>query len=385
MLGVHFYQNETIIIMGKQKILIILGVSVLVVFIGTNLWLHSTFRLTVFDVLSTWPLSDQEIENRKWNMERIYPDTIKGNLDPASIYLSKLVRESLPELKELGVNTIFVNPEYSFNPDGTLNMLTSEDKQVISNIIRIKDAGFAVIISTISADPDKIIFEERGIPMTLEKYLQASEEFALKWAKISEDYAVEYFAPQNEFDIQLEQFTLNDEGDPDEDEMSRIASEWHKQLAPKIRDVYSGKIIAKFGDTRETDDLTGYDYIGVTIDPVNDEGVTMNLDNFREYMRYYYSTLAGVAERSNASWLISEAWMPYAALFDDTADIVNEDGESLDGLQDDYYRIAGEVYMEFMETDNPPSGFVFISWLIPGEEIRNRPAEKVIKDFFSRI
>jgi hypothetical protein len=41
--------------------------------------------------------------------------------------------------------------------------------------------------------------------------------------------------------------------------------------------------------------------------------------------------------------------------------------------------------MEFMETDSPPSGFIFISWLIPGEEIRGRPAEQVIRDLFSRI
>lgn len=102
-------------------------------------------------------------------------------------------------------------------------------------------------------------------------------------------------------------------------------------------------------------------------------------------MKYYYSILSKVAEKSNASWLISEAWMSYENKFDPIGSTLNEDGESLDELQDDYFGIAGEVYMEFMETENKPEGFVFISWLIPGEDLRDRPAEQVIKEFYSRI
>ena len=36
-------------------------------------------------------------------------------------------------------------------------------------------------------------------------------------------------------------------------------------------------------------------------------------------------------------------------------------------------------------TGKKPSGYIFIAWAIPGEEIQDRPAEQVIKRFFSEI
>ena len=186
---------------------------------------------------------------------------------------------------------------------------------------------------------DSIKTEEYEILFTSE---QIQERVAELGSEIAEDYSVEFFAPQNELDVMISQFVSNDE------EKSRIVSEWYKDILPKIRKIFSGRLIAKLADIRISDNFEGYDYVGTTIYHRN-----YGLQEFENYINTTYFTLSKVAEKSNAFWLVSEAWMPYTG--PDYPFAENNEGISLDELQDDYFRIATQEYLEYNYTS--PKGY----------------------------
>ncbi|RLG20642.1 hypothetical protein DRN74_04955, partial [Candidatus Micrarchaeota archaeon] len=160
------------------------------------------------------------------------------------------------------------------------------------------------------------------------------------------------------------------------EERFNLTSKWHLEILPELRKIFKGKIIVKLADPSEDLNLSGYDLIGITVR--HDE---VPLGEFRGYIRNKYADLVSSANVSSADWLVSEAWFPYGGPFYPTTS--NRDGESLDELQDDYFQISIEELKKFEE--NKPKGFIFLAWTMPGMDIRNRPAEQVLHDFFTSI
>ncbi len=117
----------------------------------------------------------------------------------------------------------------------------------------------------------------------------------------------------------------------------------------------------EIADTAE--DYRGYDYIGLGL------------------FRTRYSLAAGMAEAINGSWGVFEAWMPFSGSV--VPGTTNREGQPLEPLQDDYYKISFEEYMNFQGLK--PSGYIFHSWTMPSSPVRGRPAEQVLKDYFSKI
>jgi len=309
------------------------------------------------------------------NLTRNCPDTIKGVWLSANTHLGEILTEDSGRLRELGVNTIGFGIGCVINEDGTC-FYRGED-QLISNIVRAKQQGFAVLLTTdfLGANPGS--FEEQGVRITEEQYLAVSEEAALYWARIAEKYNVEFFAPQSALDGMMEMNFAENQSDA-----GTKASEWHRGMLPKLRERFSGRVIAKIGQISEVYDMTGYDYMGLTITPTHG----WDLKDFREYVRTEYSMLARVAHKSGSKWYLSEVWMPYGGLPGMEAvdaRLRSKYGQSLDELQDDYYRITIEEYLNM--TENGPSGYVFHPWDGAGAGVKDRPAEDVIKEFFGRI
>ncbi len=307
------------------------------------------------------------INNPPSTYSRNYPLIIKGNWEPSTNEMSEILNSDVEELKELGVNTVSIVLEYNLDQDGSYYLEDSEEFY-ISQLKKAKKAGFAVLVSPNFVGAAGHNYAEEGITIDLDRHLRNSEEVALKWARIAEQYQAEYFAPQNEFNGPI-RGNFAEKGA----EEARITSEWHKEMLPKLRGVFSGKLMAKLDEPREGIDVSGYDYVGQTISHGNG-----NLKNVRNHLITEYKVLKEIGEKSNARWLVSEAWFPYGGPWYSATE--NEDGESLDELQDDYYKMSLEEYQKAGGKD-----YIFIAWLMPGMEIKDRPAEAVIKEYFTKV
>jgi len=330
----------------KKKLLIIPSVFALLLII---------FLITQFP---------EEVPKPEESFQRSYPEVIKGNWEPSPFHMKLLMEEEVDELRNLGVNTVSISLEYRFGNDGSYFLNESE---VIQNLYLAKKNDFAVLVAPNFVGSAGMNFEEMGIDMSLERFLQISREVALKWAEISENYKAEFFAPQNEIDHMIQ-------SNFPEENVSEVVSEWHQELAGELKNVFHGKLMAKMASIRPDDDFSGYDYVGTTIVHFG-----LSLEQFREFVINRYTVLSQVAEKSGSEWLVSEFWMPYYAEYWPLETEVD-----LDECQDDYYRIAAEEYLNF-EGEEKPAGFIFIAWLMPGMEIKGREASTVVENFFASI
>lgn len=332
----------------KKKLLIFSSIFalVLIIFLG---------------LVTQFPEEEPEPEE---SFHRSYPDVIKGNWEPSPFHMKQLMEEEVDELRDLGVNTVSISLEYRFGNDGSYSL---DEMAVTKNLYSAKKNDFAVLVAPNFVGSAGVNFEEMGIDMTLERFLQISREVALKWAEISENYKAEFFAPQNEIDHMIQ-------SNFPEENVSEIVSEWHQEIVGELKNVFHGKLMAKMASIRPDDDFSGYDYVGTTIVHFG-----MSLEQFREGVRNRYTVLSQVAEKSGSEWLISEFWMPYYAEYWPLETEVD-----LDECQDDYYRIAAEEYLNF-EGEEKPAGFIFIAWLMPGMEIKGRDASTVMENFFESI
>src|SRR3989338_7746077 len=307
------------------------------------------------------------INNPQVTFTRNYPAIIKGNWEPSTTEMTQILNSEVDELKKLGVNTLSIVLEYNLNQDGSY-YLEDGDKVYISQLKKAKKAGFAVLVSPNFVGALGHDYAEEGISIDLGKHLKNSEEVALKWAEIAEQYQAEFFAPQNEFNGPIRGNFAETEA-----EEVRITTEWHKEMLPKLKKVFTGKLMAKLDNPREGIDVFGYDYVGMTISHGNGP-----LDGVRKWLADRFVISEKIGEKSQVQWRVSEAWFPYGGPY--YPKTVNEDGESLDELQDDYYKMSLEEYQKAGGKD-----YIFIAWLMPGMEIKGRPAEMVIKEYFKKI
>lgn len=313
-------------------------------------------------------LAEVVINNSLIFFKRNYPKIIKGNWEPPTTYMSQILNSEVEELRELGVNTVSIDVEYQLNKDGSYYLDEESDEIHIGLLKKAKKAGFAVLVSPNFVGVSGHKWADEGVNIDLKRHLQNSEEVALKWAKIAEEYQAEYFAPQNEFNGPIRE-NFAEKGA----EESKITSEWHKEMLPKLKEIFTGKLMAKLDEPREGINVLGYDYVGITISHGNG-----NLENSRKRLNSDYKILKEIAGNSKSIWLVSEAWFPYGGPFYSVT--MNQDDESLDELQDDYYKISVEEYQKAGGKD-----YIFIAWLVPGMEIKDRPAEAVMKEYFKKI
>ena len=325
--------------------------------------ISSFFALLLIFILGLGTQFPEEEPKPEESFHRSYPEVIKGNWEPSPFHMKLLMEEEVDELRDLGVNTVSISLEYRFRNDGSYFL---NEAEVIQNLYLAKKNGFAVLVAPNFVGSTGTNFEEMGIDMSLERFLQISREVALKWAGISENYKVEFFAPQNEIDFMVR-------SNFPEENFSKIVTEWHQEIAGELENVFHGKLMAKLSDVRPEYNFASYEYVGVTIIHFG-----MSLEKFREGVRNKYTVLSQVAEESGSEWLVSEFCMLYSTEYWSWGAEVD-----LDECQDDYYRIATEEYLNF--EGKKPAGFIFIAWLMPGMEIKGREASQVVENFFESI
>jgi hypothetical protein len=361
----------------SKKVIGGIAATLIISFIIINGLTYMTSGFFFWEIMATHSLPMNVVNEKAGTFIRNYPETVKGNWEPNALHMERMMVLDLERIRELGVNTVSIAAEYEFANDGTY--FIRDEEKIMSNLVRAKENGFAVWlgVSFVGVGYGHSL-KEKGI--TLERYLNVSEQVALKWAKIAEDYSVELFCPQAELDHILRIYYFSGYN-VQEAEVAQTTAYWYKSILPEVKEMYKGKTVAKFAAvSREWRNATfeGYDYVG--------SGMTHNImdpEEYREYARERYSILAEMAENSGAKWGVFEAWFTFGGPFFPTTTTTHS-GQPLEPLQDDYYTISFEEYQNF--TGNiKPSVFIFHSWTMLSSPVRGRPAEQVLKENFGKI
>jgi len=361
----------------RRRLLTGILVVLVVVFAGVNLLVYQITGLWPHQKASEIILSEEMMAEILPTLTREYPAVIKGNWEPNESYMA-LVLAASDRLRGLGVNTLSCAAEYEFKDDGSYFMRNEGLRR--SNLVRAKQEGFAVYVGVSFVGSGQVSIADRGAQISLEEYLEVSEELALEWARFAEECGVEYFCPQQELDYMILQNFIPALDEAAIAEGAKVVAEWHRDILPKVKEVYTGKVVAKFAYMLEGKAATGeyyrgYDYLGVAIGHGQ-----QGLEGFRIMVREtYYEALAEMARKAECDWIVGEAWISYGAKSSPFYE--NVEGESLDELQDDYYRIMIEEYLGF--SGLKPAGFIFCAWRMSGLRVSGRPAEEVLRAFFT--
>lgn len=158
-------------------------------------------------------------------------------------WLPHVLPSALGELKDMGMNTIFLQ---GFPDDvGTVTIQTAH-RHGLKVALTLAVMGFD---TPEAADLDMDVLNSQIVDL----------------AKFAEKWGVEFFAPFNE----------------PENIFGEDTARWAQEILPRIKEVYHGQVIWK-GARAGGDGLSGYDYIGFPILPIEDmtsEEYTRYVDN----------------------------------------------------------------------------------------------------------
>jgi len=203
----------------------------------------------------------------------------------------KLASE-MRKLKSLGVNTVFFQgapPQVEHCLEGLPS--DSELVKIMKDVIPIEKE---LMISNIQ------IAHKNGlkVALTMSKCMPKSKEISIEaWnsrvvelAKLAEEHEVEFFAPMNEPEVLFG---------------PSASADWGQDILPKIKEVYSGKIIWKGGAPGDIQpehgplnrtNFSGYDYFGFTLGVGSGPNT---LEMFSQNVDHELDTMLGLAERDN--------------------------------------------------------------------------------------
>jgi hypothetical protein len=194
-------------------------------------------------------------------------------------YIYKILYNKIANLrlifkaKEAGADYLLVRAFYDGTEDGGLIGDEEEAKLYLGRAIKTAhDFGIKIFLAPYVESRDYWVAKK----WTLSEDLWT--ETILKWARFAEDNDVEMFSPGVEMNLIL-----------DED---RVGS-WLKEILPKIREVYNGKVITaehydierwKILDEEEV--FWGYDCIGLTIFPRKSYDGVSDMRSLEDYTEY---------------------------------------------------------------------------------------------------
>ena len=334
----------------------------------------------------TWtPPTLKELEKQIPNLKRSYPKTIKGLLDPAGVDFRRIIENEVPKVKDLGVNTLYVYADYKYD-NGKMKLSTTsrggpsfaEDasNDYIWQIVQAKKNGFAVMLSISFGGGENGKF---GVP--LDQFLEDVKTSALYWVEIAEKYQVEYFVPASEADWQIYREYYN----PNWNQHLKAVDAFnklHEDLLPEIRKRYKGKVAIQKALRTDKILVPGYDLVGLDNNPNG-----KSPKNFRSDLIQDLKDTETIAKNSQAEWFVAEFWVPYlepTAPSQPKIQKKDENGQLYENNQHEFYKIAAEEYKKF-SGGIKPVGFGFTTYLLDQAAIKDRPSEKIVKDFFSQI
>ncbi len=130
------------------------------------------------------------------------------------------------EMKKVGINTITFSPSLSFDENGKAMEESGAESTTKDMINKVHKAGFRVMLETAPINIKGLDAKVKNV----EQFQNDISEIAVKYAKIAEEYDVEFFVPIVE---------------PSQHMSVAEADEWLQELLPKLRKVYSGQIMWK--------------------------------------------------------------------------------------------------------------------------------------------
>jgi len=120
-------------------------------------------------------------------------------------------------------------------------------------------------------------------------------------------------------------------------------------MLEKLRRVYKGKLVAKWGYLVDGLSAEGYDLVGFTL---GHDFIT-DLNKVRENMRQGYQWMIDAAEDTNEGWMVGEAFLPFEEPWAGREIKQMYKGVNFKDLQDDYFRISFEEIERLPDEDKP--------------------------------
>lgn len=177
--------------------------------------------------------------------ERNYREPIKAVWEPGPAYNRIGMEYFIDDYKGMGINTYSITPKYN-RENGKLvhtvdnSIRENADKEKIASIIRAKKAGLQVVL--VAHDLyDMFPDANNNEKFNPGEYIDEIKATSLKWAKVAEDYKVEYFVPVNEFE-----YILYENGHTAE-KSCEITNKIYNEIIPRVREIFKGKIYCRVG------------------------------------------------------------------------------------------------------------------------------------------
>ena len=343
-------------------------------------WLSETIKpadkqIVVLDEeLPSWRELDKM--NKEFEGKKIYPKYIKAvqTYNTVANLVEVLYFDDV--LEDLGVNTQFVHANHWFKKGEFEYWYTDLDKPrllnqneskraLVYNILLAKQKGLAVILFPDYVELENNGMNKLGITTDLEERL---ETVALDLAEIAEKYNVEYLVPVNQIEM-----ILNSNGYGVEETQERTNA-FYASVVPKIKKVYSGKIMYKMGGF-----MNWNNYDQISLEGADIFGFTGCYNRNRNDVNFVVSDIRIAA--AQARELSSKYEVPWI-----NAEFVISDepisGEHVIGKQitepqpiEDYYKAGLAAFNKYGTT---AEGFTVHSLLTSGK-IYNTPAFDMIK------
>ena len=330
--------------------------------------------------------SSKDTSKNAFVYERRHPKSIKGVLDPGESDAKKLLTDNFSDIQKLGANTFYVYVDYSYE-NGQLQVTTwgvakdhAEAEQKYVELIKLaKQKGLAVHVALSFGGGRNSSF---GVP--IDQFMADVEPFDTKWAKVAEQYKAETFAPSSEIDWQMFREYYQAKWDDQAGFNAAISksNEYHARVLPKLREVFSGKIIYQAGLWSDKIGSGGYDIYGTGLNTSGAE-----LKDFRDLAKKVYGYAQTNAKRQGGGWMVTEFWAPiYEQGPPDQPHpaLKTPSGTPYPEIQDQFYKIAIEEYLNW-QGDIKPSGFSFTSYFGQNATVKDRPAEALISEFYGSL
>ncbi len=330
--------------------------------------------LVIDEKLPSWKELKQM--NKSLGAKRNYPKFIKATQTYGTLPNLVEVLYFSDTLKYLGVNTQFVHANYWFKKgefefwyqDFKNARLLNQDESkraLVYNIMLAKKQGLAVILF-----PDYFELENGGmarlnISNDLEKRL---EIIALEIAQIAEEYNVEYLVPVNQIEM------LFESNGYDIKEAQQRTNAFYASVVPKIRKIYTGKIMYKMGGFQR---WSNYD--GISLKGADIFGFTGCYDHNRDDVDRVVMDIKESATQANK--LSTKYGVPW---FNAEFVVSNENSHRSNNSTfriENYYR-AGLAAFNKHAVPAGAKGFTVHSLLSSGQ-VYGTPAMSMIKKFFA--
>ncbi len=319
----------------------------------------------------------KELNQINQSLERKYPKYIKAVQTYGTLPNLVEVLYFGDVLEDLGVNTQFVHANYWFKKgdfklwylgyDRPKDMSQDESKRaLVHNILLAKEQGLAVILF-----PDYFQLEDGGmtelnISDDLESHL---ETIALDLAQIAEEYNVEYLVPSNQIEMILDSNGYSVE------EAQQRTNAFYASIVPKIRQIYSGKIMYKMGGFSK---WSNYD--GISLNGADIFGFTGCYNRNKDEISFVVPDIRTAAAQANKlSQKYGIPWINAEFVISDDEILVDNRRVAQMMPIEDYYQSGLDAFKTYGRN---AVGFTIHSLLGSGK-VYDTKAMPLIKEFFA--